>query len=536
MSDEELTYIPKTEREKPSPPPKREKSFESLPSKVPMTSKDFNNTLTKEEQAEIIQQYRGGIKPLKKLQKPSEKFKIPSLRELLTVKPEDDTTNDPNEMYNTPISYTPLFGRGTFGGDFVGHMPKSKKSSRSSTHTDNEMNIITKSLEEMTENDWRIVRENISLSVSGGEVVRPLRKWSDVTFLPEIQATLSKLNYSEPTPVQAATIPIALNMRDIIGLAETGTGKTAAYVIPLVSFISKLPRLTRETACRGPYGLVLAPTRELAKQIDDEIKKFSEGLKIRVLCCIGGEEIDEQIKAIEEGVEVLVGAPGRIRDLLRQMYLVLGQCYYCVLDEADKMIDMGLDVQVREIFNEMPPLKSGSDEEMKRDELNSLNGKPEKRTTLMFSATMPANLEKLTGEYIRRGIKISVGRKGVADKVRQRVMWVEEEKKGVSLLKLVETIVGKVIVFANKKTSVDEVVAYLEEKKVKACGIHGGMRQDERTKALETFKKGNVTVLVATSVLSRGIDIESVDNVINYDSPNNFERLYTSCWSTREEP
>ncbi|EKE37960.1 DEAD/DEAH box helicase, putative [Entamoeba nuttalli P19] len=447
------------------------------------------------------------------------------INDLLMTKEEEDTTTDPNDLYNNPIDFQPLLGRGNCGGlDRVVNPNKINQEKGESHNGLNTINKIkTKPLNQMNENDWRIIRENLNIFVNNNEVIKPLRKWDDMNVCDDL-LLLIKNTYENPTPIQCASIPIALKMRDLIALAETGTGKTFAYLIPLIQFVLKLPKLTEETSASGPYALVLAPTRELALQIQKETLKLATPFGLRVCCCIGGEPMQPQIEELSNGAEIVVAAPGRLKDLLNQSYLVLGQCYFVVLDEADKMIDLGLDVQVRYIFSELPSVKDGSTEEIISMEKENASGNPSTRTTLMYSATMPSTLEKITNEYLRRPITISIGKTGnVAENVKQNVIWVEDNMKKRKLIQVIKSSSPPTIVFVNQQKTVEEICLLLEKEKINCVGIHGGKRQIERTDALDGFKRKKYSVMVATNILSRGIDIESVANVINYEMPQKIE-------------
>ncbi|KAL7722486.1 RNA helicase [Entamoeba marina] len=537
-TSEEETPIYMDKKKRDQPTPSNNLSSQIPPAKRTVLPLELSTTISDEELFRLKTQYRGRIKEQKKVLKPSEKFKTPSMKDLLTINENDDTSIDPNNLYASPLEIRPMFGRGLQGGlDEEGLQTSwgSKKQRRTDSNLNNNPNnkisnwntsdslISQKSIEEMTEKDWRILREDYNITVKGNESIHPLRQWDDAQLPLALLQTIKLVNYTTPTPIQRASIPVALEMRDVVALAETGTGKTAAYVIPLIAFINRMPRLNDETAMSGPYGLILAPTRELVIQIEKEIKKLCRNLNIRVCSLYGGESIEEQIEELSKGAEIIVAAPGRIKALLEDAYLVLGQCYYVVLDEADKMVDMGLDVQVRYILNEMPPLKNGDSSEIKRMEVENIKN-PKWRTTLMYSATMPNNLAKLTEEYLRRPLTVMIGKTGnVAQKVRQEVVWVNEEAKKKKLINTVRNSKPPVIVFVNQQKTVEEITELLSKEKINCIGIHGGKKQTERNEAMEGFRKKRFDVVVATNVLSRGIDVENVNHVINYEMPKKFE-------------
>jgi ATP-dependent RNA helicase DDX23/PRP28 len=265
-------------------------------------------------------------------------------------------------------------------------------------------NVMTKPLKEMTKRDWRIVRENCDIAVRGGKAPPPLRTFreSSSADVPAIHPALvdaieNVLKYKQPSPIQRQAIPIGLQRRDLIGVAETGSGKTAAFGIPLCHLILTLPeQVLHSVAENGPLALVMAPTRELAIQIDVEFKRLlSRQSNIKTSCIVGGQSIQHQAMELRNGVHIVVGTPGRINDCIENAYLVLNQCSYIVLDEADRMIDLGFAPQIESILESMGGLLKSEDEaEAYEQEVSDLNGipfrVPKYRLTAMFSATMPA--------------------------------------------------------------------------------------------------------------------------------------------------
>ncbi|NWX42852.1 DDX23 helicase, partial [Steatornis caripensis] len=212
-----------------------------------------------------------------------------------------------------------------------------------------------KKLDEMTDRDWRIFREDYSITTKGGKIPNPIRSWKDSSLPPHILEVIDKCGYKEPTPIQRQAIPIGLQNRDIIGVAETGSGKTAAFLIPLLVWITTLPKIDRiEESDQGPYAIILAPTRELAQQIEEETIKFGKPLGIRTVAVIGGISREDQGFRLRMGCEIVIATPGRLIDVLENRYLVLSRCTYVVLDEADRMIDMGFEPDVQKILEHMP--------------------------------------------------------------------------------------------------------------------------------------------------------------------------------------
>ncbi|CAG0893505.1 unnamed protein product [Darwinula stevensoni] len=380
-----------------------------------------------------------------------------------------------------------------------------------------------KALDEMTERDWRIFREDYNITIKGGRVPNPLRSWKESNLCSELLEIIIRLSYDEPTPIQKQAIPIGLQNRDIIGVAETGSGKTAAFLIPLLTWIMSLPKMQRiEDADQGPYAIILAPTRELAQQIEEETKKFGEPLGIRTVAVIGGLSREEQGFKLRLGCEIVIATPGRLIDVLENRYLVLGQCTYIVLDEADKMIDMGFEPDVKKILDHMPVtnLKPDTDEAEDAEKLlANFSRKDKYRQTVMFTATMPPAVERLARTYLRRPAIVYIGSIGKpTERVQQIVHMVSESEKRKKLLDiLLAGIDPPIIIFVNQKKGADVLAKGLEKLGYSACTLHGGKGQEQRDYALANLKAGAKDILVATDVAGRGIDIKDVSMVLNYD-------------------
>lgn len=342
-----------------------------------------------------------------------------------------------------------------------------------------------KPLSEMSERDWKVLARDFDIETS--ESTHPLRSWNDLSS--EIKDIVSTLGYKEPTSVQRATIPLGLEGRDIVGIAETGSGKTAGFVIPLVSKPSQ-----------GVYGLVLAPTRELAQQIHKETLKFTSPLGIKAACLVGGHDIESQANAVI-GAQIVIATPGRLLDALAQEMLSLAKCRLLVLDEADRMVDMGFEEQVTEIVNLLP----------------------KSRQTLMFSATWPPVIEKMATTFLTNPVRVTIGGGPQANtRVTQTVELVEPATK----LSKLQQVLGRkrpVIVFVNQKATVDQVAEALNQKSIAAAPMHGDRTQEQRETALNDLRSGKIGVLVATDVAGRGIDIPNVQLVVNYDMPRRFD-------------
>jgi ATP-dependent RNA helicase DDX23/PRP28 len=255
-----------------------------------------------------------------------------------------------------------------------------------------------KSLEEMADRDWRIFKEDFNISTKGGHIPLPMRYWSESKLPGNILKVIAEIGYKEPTPIQRQAIPIGLQNRDIIGVAETGSGKTASFLLPMLDFISELPKLTEENMGDGPYALILAPTRELAQQIEQEARKFCSRLSYICVSIVGGHSIEEQAFHLRNGAHIIIATPGRLKDCIDRRIVVLNQCTYIVMDEADRMIDMGFEADVNFILDALPMsnLKPDTDDAEDPEGLRKRLGLTRRyRQTVMFSATMPPAVERL---------------------------------------------------------------------------------------------------------------------------------------------
>jgi ATP-dependent RNA helicase DDX23/PRP28 len=317
-----------------------------------------------------------------------------------------------------------------------------------------------------------------------------------------------------------AAIPLGLQQRDVIGIAETGSGKTAAFVLPMLSYITRLPPISEENEAEGPYAVVMAPTRELAQQIEEETVKFATYLGIKVVSIVGGQSIEEQGFKIRQGCEIVIATPGRLLDCLERRYAVLNQCNYIVLDEADRMIDMGFEPQVVGVLDAMPSsnLKPENEDE-------ELDEKRIYRTTYMFSATMPPAVERLARKYLRNPVVVTIGTAGkTTDLITQNVIMVKESEKMPRLQKMLADLRDKTaIVFCNTKKTADMRAKDLDKAGFRVTTLHGGKSQDQREISLDGFRNRRFNVLVATDVAGRGIDIPDVAHVINYEMPSSVD-------------
>jgi ATP-dependent RNA helicase DDX23/PRP28 len=304
-----------------------------------------------------------------------------------------------------------------------------------------------------------------------------------------------------------------------MGIAETGSGKTAAFVIPMLLYILQQPKMTPEIAADGPYALVLAPTRELAQQIHSEVQKLGGNLGIRSVVFIGGTAAENQGFLMNQGAEVVIATPGRMISNVKKKFVVLNQCRYIVLDEADRMIDLNFEDDVIEIMDSMPVSNIRPENPEEEDTKHVY------RQTFMFSATMPVKVELLARKYLRNPAYVAIGERTgkVNERIEQKVLWVTENQKQRFLRDTMVLAEPPVIVFSNSKKNCDIIAKYLIGEGYSPAVLHSGKSQDQREAALAGFKDGTYDILVATGVAGRGLDIKGVTLVINYDIPKDME-------------
>lgn len=466
----------------------------------------------------------------------------------------DDTSQDYNPIYKEKHSIQ-FFGRGQVGGidmkqqkvdqsKFYGDLLEKRRTDAEKEQEKKRIKNVAKkeakqkwddrhwmekSLTEMAERDWRIFKEDYNISCKGGRIPNPIRNWKESTLPSELLDVIDKIGYKEPTPIQRQAIPIGLQNRDIIGIAETGSGKTAAFLIPLLKWIQSLPKIVRmEEADQGPYAIILAPTRELAQQIEAETMKFSVNLGFRTVAIIGGISREEQGFKLRQGCEIVIATPGRLIDVLENRYLVLNQCTYVVMDEADRMIDMGFEPDVQHILEYLPVTNMKPDTEDAEDDtkmLENFNTTKKYRQTVMFTATMPPPVERLARTYLRRPAVVYIGSAGrPTERTEQIIHIVTSNMKRKKLLSILEEgIEPPIIIFVNQKKGADVLAKSLEKMGYSAITLHGGKGQEQREFALSSLKNGSKDILVATNVAGRGIDIKDVSMVINYDMTKSIE-------------
>jgi ATP-dependent RNA helicase DDX23/PRP28 len=340
---------------------------------------------------------------------------------------------------------------------------------------------------------------------------------------------IDEIGYKDPSPIQRQAIPIGLQNRDIIGIAETGSGKTAAFVIPMLAFISGMPAFNDDNRHLGPYALIMAPTRELAQQIESEAKKFAAPLGFNCVSIVGGRAVEEQQFNLREGAEIIIATPGRLKDIIERHVLVLSQCRYVVMDEADRMVHLGFEVDLTFILDSLPSeTMHGEDmgEQMDVDG-ETMVKRGRTRVTTLFSATMPPAVERLARKYLKKPAVITIGEAGRAvDTVEQRVEFVSgDEKKKQKLLEILNSgaFPSPIIVFVNQKKTADMVAKDLQRAGWSAATLHSGKNQEQREASLQSLRSGESDVLVATDLAGRGIDVQDVSLVINFQMAGTIE-------------
>ena len=321
--------------------------------------------------------------------------------------------------------------------------------------------------------------------------------FSDLNLHPPLLRAIEAQNYTEPTPIQAQAIPPLLQGRDVLGCAQTGTGKTAAFLLPI---LHRLSTQTRPSGKRPIRALVLTPTRELAAQIADNCAAYSHFTDLRHYVIYGGVKQNPQVNALRKGIDVLVATPGRLLDLHNQGFLDFRQVDFFVLDEADRMLDMGFIRDIRRVLDLLPS----------------------RRQNLLFSATMPDSITRLAQSFLTEPVRVEVDRQSTTvERITQKVMFVTRpDKKRLLRHLLRDESIECAIVFTRTKHGANRVVQFLTKASIESAAIHGNKSQGARNRALDGFKKGTIRVLVATDIASRGIDVDGISHVFNFDLPN----------------
>ncbi len=318
--------------------------------------------------------------------------------------------------------------------------------------------------------------------------------FADLGLSDQLLRAVTDAGYSEATPIQAQAIPSVLMMRDLIGIAQTGTGKTASFVLPMIDILAE-----GRSRARMPRSLILEPTRELAAQVAENFEKYGKYHKLSMALLIGGVQMGDQVKALEKGVDVLIATPGRLMDLFERGKILLTGCSLLVIDEADRMLDMGFIPDIETICTKLPT----------------------NRQTLLFSATMPGPIKKLADRFLSNPKQIEVARPASANlNIDAKLVECTSRTKKDTLIELLRAEdVSSAIVFSNRKTTVRELAQSLSRSGFKAGQIQGDMDQSERIRELDRFKSGEIAILVASDVAARGLDVKGVSHVFNYDVP-----------------
>ncbi|XP_047534449.1 ATP-dependent RNA helicase dbp2-like isoform X1 [Vanessa atalanta] len=359
-------------------------------------------------------------------------------------------------------------------------------------------------VEGRSEEEVQMFRAAKEITVSGNNVPRPNHVFDEGNFPDHVMSTIKEQGWEEPTGIQAQGWPIALSGRDMVGIASTGSGKTLAYMLPAAVHIVHQPRIQRGD---GPIALILAPTRELAQQIQSVAQAYSARGCIRNTCLFGGSPKGPQARDLERGVEIVIATPGRLIDFLERGTTNLRRCTYLVLDEADRMLDMGFEPQIRKIIEQIRP----------------------DRQVLMWSATWPKEIQALAEDFLTDYIKVNIGSLNLSanNNIKQIIEVCEEHEKELKLSNLLKEIASekdnKVIVFVETKKKVDDIARAVRRNGHKALAIHGDKSQPERDAVLTEFRNGATTILIATDVAARGLDVEDVKFVVNFDYPNSSE-------------
>ncbi|XP_072947238.1 ATP-dependent RNA helicase p62-like [Epargyreus clarus] len=342
-----------------------------------------------------------------------------------------------------------------------------------------------------------------NITIIGDDVPGPFKDLETSKFPDYIKNFLKEEGFVKPTVIQSQGWPVALSGKNFVGIAQTGTGKTLAYLLPAVVHLKE----NKGKRGRGPRVVVLAPTRELARQIEEVAKNFEKSMNIRCVCIYGGVSRARQADELQRGVDILIATPGRLNDFINSKVTTLSRCTYVVLDEADRMLDMGFEPQIRDALEEVPL----------------------ERQILMFSATWPKEVKHLAKDYLGEFVQVNVGSTELSanHNIEQHVHICDQEEKMDKFKAIMHDIcgqgIGKVLVFTNTKRFVDSLTMILRRNGWPAVGIHGDKTQLQRDTIINKFKSGKTNILVATDVAARGLDVEGVTHVINYDFPNTSE-------------
>jgi ATP-dependent RNA helicase DDX3X len=403
--------------------------------------------------------------------------------------------------------YPPQRGGGGYfrGGRRNGPPPqegfaRSKSMPTVKAPTDEEIEMLFQTNKESAEGPDVSIYESAEVEVKTQTELEPINDFPRCGIRNEVLLNVAKNGYKVPTPVQRYSIPYTLAGEDLIVTSQTGSGKTAAFMLPVITQLIGFPR------SRDPSCVVLCPTRELAIQIFDETRKFCRGTEIKTTCVFGGSPINEQIRNLNRGIDIVIATPGRLIDIMKSYCLTLSKVRFLILDEADRMLDMGFEPQIREVINgcDMPPASE--------------------RQTMLFSATFPVEVQRLARDFMRPKLtRISVGMQDAPKSIEQRFIYCRETDKFPELLEIIHDVEGPTLVFAERKASVDHIEQFLYEEGTNVVAIHGDRQMNQRLAALDAFTNGHAKIMVATDVAARGLDISNVTHVINLDLPTDLD-------------
>jgi len=534
------------------PPPPKPISF------GPEESKGEKRSAEEEEAQVLIRQRYMGVDPTSSFSAKKKRRRTTERKFNFEWSADEDTSADYNPLYQNRAEVN-FFGRGRlagFGDDVADNATRryakaledrdkkagsarareilemERRRREESSRAALDKHWSEKRLDQMRERDWRIFKEDFNISTKGGNVPNPMRSWAESGLPKRLLELIEKVGYHEPTPIQRAAIPIALQSRDLIGVAVTGSGKTAAFLLPLLVYIAELPRIDEFEWRKndGPYAIILAPTRELAQQIEIEAKKFADPLGFTVVSIVGGHSFEEQAYSLRNGAEVVIATPGRLVDCLERRLLVLSQCCYVIMDEADRMIDLGFEEPVNKILAALPVSNEKPDTEEAEDARamsQHIGGRERYRQTMMYTATMPPAVERIARRYLRRPAIVTIGNVGQAvDTVEQRVEFIAgEDKRKKRLAEILNSgeFAPPIIVFVNIKRNCDVIARDIKQMGFSAVTLHGSKTQEQREAALASLRNGTADVLVATDLAGRGIDVPDVSLVINFNMATTIE-------------
>ena len=361
----------------------------------------------------------------------------------------------------------------------------------------------------MTARDWRILKENFFIETYSTSVL-PFRSWDESPIDRALKRALAKARYFAPTAIQMQGIPVSMTRQDMIGISYTGSGKSAAYLLPLIQHCLQLPRLEFESARDGPYALVLSPTRELAQQLAEECEVLSRYTEVRTYSVVGGKNIETQRTELTTGAEILIATPGRLLDLLKSNYVVFNQCFWLVVDEADKIFLLELAETIKEIFSYFPQ------EHWKRPG-HCEDGAGGKFITLqIFSATIDAQVEQFWRNFLKNPATVRIS--DFSRKIVQKFEFLNDGDKRSRIRRLLKDVQLPALVFVNERVTADALGNFLQDVWKVAC-LHGDKAQGVREAVMDKFREGRLQVLITTDVFSRGISVKGLKVVINFDCP-----------------